>query len=288
MVRERNPKPRKQKMQQSEKLKNFPKVYYISLEESADRRQRLEDQFAEYGIKPTGIISKRWKESDDELVGSQVHTLNNGTKGSLVSHIKMIRKWYEETNDEWGFFCEDDLSLETVKYWNFTWDDLVKKIPENAQCVQMLMVTDNFGDFGFQVRRWDNWGATAYLLKRKHAERLVKSYCVSDKKFKVNLWTNQHREGAIFPLVENAIFAYHGDDYDGYFFDSMSVVYSIPLFVEDVWNCPTTFPNVDETGYDENLQTYPTAQKGQHYSSSLAVLAYWKAVYANNKAKNNE
>jgi len=270
---------------QSDKLKNLLKVYYISLEECADRRKNLEEQFAEYGITPTAIVSKRWKDVDDELTGSQIFTLNGGTKGCLVSHLKMIRKWYEETNDEWGFFCEDDLSLDTVKYWNFTWEDLMKRIPSNAVCVQMQVIATKFDTFDFQIRKWDNWGATAYLLRRNYAKRLVETYCVSEKKFNVDTWHDYYNKTPILPLVENAIFSYRGEHL-GEYYDSMPDVYSIPIFVEDVWKHPTTFPPIDEIGYDEKLLTYPTAQKAEHYNSSNAVLHYWRGVHAGSKGKN--
>lgn len=261
---------------QSDKLKNFPKVYYISLEGSEDRRKHLEEQFSKYSIYPIGVISKKWDESEDTLEGTLIHTLDKGTKGSLVSHIKMIHRWYEETNDEWGFFCEDDLSLETVKYWNFTWDEFAKTIPEDAMGLQMLTIRQDFDTFDIRKRRWDDWAATAYILKRKYVEILLKKYYVSKKHFKVEIY-NDRLSSHIQPLVENAIFDCIELD-NGVCFYVQDSMYTIPLLVEDVWKFDTTFIKCpeNEKKYKSLWKKVETHQKEQHYESAEIVLNYWK------------
>lgn len=285
MVRERNPSQRLLKVE-SNKLKNFPKVYYISLEESVERRKNLEDQFSQYGITPIPVISKRWSDSNDIVNGPCIWHLDDGTKGALVSHLKMLRRWYEETNDEYGFFCEDDLSLETVKYWNFTWEELIQRIPQDAMGIQMLIVTpDEFDTFDFKIRRWNDWAATAYLLKREYVERLVKRYCVSENEFYVEIF-DPYQNMQYWPLVENAVFKYMGE-YNGNFLYGPNVIYSIPLFIEDVWNFNSTFPNAPqdvELAVAQFLQKNThSEQKGGHFECSTTVLNYWK-----NKGKDNE
>ena len=254
---------------QSDKLKNFPKVYYISLEESVDRRENLEKQFAEYGITPTAIVSKRWAECDDVLKGLLVDGIDDGTKGALVSHIKMVKKWYEETNDEWGFFCEDDISLETVKYWDFTWNQFMDKVPKDAVGVQMLVITKNFETFDLRKRKspWynDDFGATAYILKRNYAKKIIDKYCVSDSEFKVELYYPPF-DSIFYPLVESSIFGLISKEEDGMFY-GFDFFYTIPLFVENVSNFSTTF--VDHIAPEKN-------QKEDHCESAIEVLNYWK------------
>ena len=133
------------------KLENFPSVYYVSLEECKDRQENIERQFAEYGITPTPIISKRFAESDDEITGKFLDQLNEGTTGCVISHLKAIRKWYEETDEDYAFFCEDDLSLETIPYWDFTWEEFIETIPENACCVQLLVIRKNYETFDLRL-----------------------------------------------------------------------------------------------------------------------------------------
>lgn len=274
MVRGKNQKQRVRKVQ-SDKLKNFPKVYYISLEECVDRRQSLEKQFSEYGIVPTGVISKKWKDSSDVVEGAFTDLLDGGTKGSLVSHMKMLQKWYEESTDEWGFFCEDDISLKTVAYWDFTWEEFMNRIPNDAMGLQLLTIRDNFDTFNIRKREWDDWGATAYILKRDYVELLMKNYCLFDNHFRIQIYdpkTNSY----IHPVVESAIFSFIGD-YQGSLFYANDSMYTMPLFVEDVWNFDTTFIKSPENEkFMSEWKKNNTHQKEQHYESAEIVLNYWK------------
>lgn len=236
------------------KLENFPSVYYVSLEESVDRQQNLEKQFAEYGITPKAVISKRYSESDDEITGKFLDQMNGGTIGCAVSHIKAIRRWYEETDEDYGFFCEDDLSLETIQYWDFTWEEFIETIPEDSLYVQLLVIRDNYETFEIRKKLWDDWAATAYILTRDYAKLLIDSYCRGEKKFHLEIpGVNNYA----VPLVENILF------------ETINKGGSvIPLFVEDIKFATTFSP--EEDGEVENNQ------KRGHYESRETVLNYWK------------
>jgi GR25 family glycosyltransferase involved in LPS biosynthesis len=242
------------KVMKKNKLENFPSVYYVSLEESVDRQQNLEKQFAEYGITPKAVISKRYSESDDEITGKFLDQMNGGTIGCAVSHIKAIRRWYEETDEDYGFFCEDDLSLETIQYWDFTWEEFIETIPEGSLYVQLLLIRDNYETFEIRKKLWDDWAATAYILTRDYAKLLIDSYCRGEKKFHLEIpGVNNYA----VPLVENILF--ETIDKGGS---------AIPLFVEDV-NFGTTFSPEEDKEVVNN-------QKGGHYEARETVLNYWK------------
>ena len=110
--------------------------------------------------------------------------MNPGTIGCAVSHLKAIKKWYDETDESYAFFCEDDLSLETVEYWNFTWEEFVESIPEDADCVQLLCLRESgsFSDFRFRRREWNDWSVTAYIITRDYAEKIIKNHKRNHKK----------------------------------------------------------------------------------------------------------
>ncbi len=236
------------------KLENFPSVYYVSLEESKDRQENLERQFAEYGITPTAILSKRYSESDDEITGKFLDQMNGGTIGCVVSHLKAIRKWYEETDEDYAFFCEDDLSLETVQYWDFTWEEFIETIPEDACRVQLLIIQENFETFDIHKRLWNDWAGTAYIITRNYAKTLVENYCLGEKRFHLELPGSRN---VLIPLLENVLFETLED-----------VCYSVPLFVEDV-RFSTTFSPEEDNEVVNN-------QKRGHYEARETVLNYWK------------
>jgi len=246
------------------KLENFPSVYYMSLEESKDRQENLEKQFAEYGITPTAIISKRFAESDDEITGKFLDQLNGGTMGCVVSHLKAIRKWYNETDEDCAFFCEDDLSLEPVKYWDFTWEEFIEILPEDLMCVQLIVIRNDYKTFSLRKREWDDWAATAYILTREYAKILVEHYCLGEKRFHLELPGSGN---VLTPLVENVLF----ETLEG-------VTHSIPLFVEDI--------EFDTTFSPEEDKDVKGSQKSGHIEAYHTVLNYWKNIMSQKKTLN--
>jgi len=230
------------------KLKEFPSVNYVSLEESIDRQMTLVNQFYEHGITNiNSVISKRFAESNDVVTGKYAYTLNDGTKGCVVSHLKAIKNWYENTDEDYGFFCEDDLSLETIQYWNFTWEEFIKKIPLDAECVQLLTIRGDFETFELRERQWNDWAATAYIITRDYAKMLIGIYIRND---------TYHLEvpnSDVMPLIENILFS--------------GKTYTAPLFVENI-EFSSTFVGSDDDVND--------GQKRDHYYAHETVLNYWK------------
>jgi FkbM family methyltransferase len=230
------------------KLKEFPSVNYVSLEESTDRQITLVNQFYEYGITNiNSVISKRFAESNDVVTGRSVHTLNDGTKGCVVSHLKAIQNWYENTDEDYGFFCEDDLSLETIQYWNFTWEEFIKKIPEDAECVQLLTIRGDFETFELRERQWNDWAATAYIITRDYAKTLIDTYIRNDT-YHLDVPNSE-----VMPLIENLLF--------------VGKTYTAPLFIENI-EFNSTF-----VGSDDDVNA---GQKRDHYYAHETVLNYWK------------
>lgn len=234
----------------NKKLDGIASVYYVSLEESQNRRDNLECQFEHYGIKPTGIISKRFAESNDVVTGKYVDTLNEGTKGCVVSHLKAIKDWYETKDDDYGFFCEDDLSLDTIDYWDFNWNDFIAKIPEDAECVQLLTIRKDYDTFDIRERYWDDWGATAYIVTRDYAKKLIDTYIKEDH-FHLEIPNSE-----VMPLIENILFA------------SVGKSYTYPLFVEEI-KFNSTFVGKDDDVND--------GQKNNHRVAHEKVLNWWKS-----------
>jgi FkbM family methyltransferase len=244
------------------KLEGFPSVYYLNLEESADRRKFLHNQFSKYDIQSiTPIISKRLKECDDIIEGEYVHTLTDQSKGSIVSHIKALHRWITTTNEDYVFICEDDVSFETVEYWNFTWNDFINHLPNDWEVVQLLVVRDDFKNkFEFRSRIWDDWALAAYIIRRDYAKKLVDRYYV-DGKFILNVSKDEY---ALQPIGENIIYT------------PSNHCYSVPLFVEEVYKFNTTL--IDENNFNGTKDGYDMidGQGKSHITSYHEVLNWHK------------
>jgi len=234
-------------------LELFPQINCVSLEESVTRREEILKQFKKYSIDDIVFItSKRYEESNDIIEGKQVHTLNGGTKGCCISHFKMIKNWLDTTGEDYGFFCEDDLSLETVQYWDNSWKEFVKTLPDDWDCVQLLTIRNNGLSLDIRERLWDDWGATAYILKRDYAKKIIETFCKNGK----YLLELPEPSSNIQPLIENLLF-------------TIGKTYTIPLFIENT-QFESTFVKTDT---DINAAT---SHKNNHIIAAQKVLQLWK------------
>ena len=230
------------------KLEGFPSVRYVTLKDDIVRQNLLTEQFEKYDITPIAIKSKRFSESDDIITGKYVGTLSEPTKGCIVSHLKMFKDWYYNTTEDYGFFCEDDLSLETVEYWNFTWEEFVHNLPEDWDAVQLLAIRGEFEKVCLRERYWDDWAITAYILKREYVKQIIDHYCIRET------YHLEVKNSEIMPIGESL------------FFINFGKVYTCPLFVENT--------KIDSTNLNDT--ELENGQKPNHHFSSEYISNWWK------------
>ncbi len=209
-------------------------------------------QFAKHGVTElVPHIFKRYHECGHKLSGGFVHDLHENSKGPVTSHIKAIKRWFDSTDDDYAFFCEDDLSLETVDYWNFTWGEFLERLPGDWECVQLTWVRPYPTKVELRERLPEDWNAAAYLMKRCYANKLLESYYVDGEEFNLDI-----RDTDLIPIVENVLFR------------NIGRVYNAPVFLEDVTNVKSTYFGKD-----------PTEVNGQgeyHWDSHEWVLGWWR------------
>jgi hypothetical protein len=252
------------------KLKGIPSIHCISLEESEERRKFFVNQFKEYGVehKISFHISERFGEVKETLEFEEGFEDKScdGNKSIFVAHLKNIKNWYDSTTEEYALFCEDDLSLHPVKYWNFTWEDLIEHLPSDWECVQLTYTGETFHEdlIRLQKRRWYFWGIQAFLVKREYAKKLLDTYYRHDR--------------IIMKIQDTEPYYYKGYDFfpdfhrypyaESLLLRGIGNVYALPILAEDV-NFPATF-------FLNNPDFYKEKQKPGHFESYRIALNWWK------------
>jgi hypothetical protein len=248
----------------SEKLKNFPSVNYTSLRESVDRRAYMQNQFDHYGITKTNIyITERFEKIANHvqvtgtgLLAPQVQT----QMGTIISHINLLRNWYVSTDEEYAIFCEDDVSFESIKHWNFTWEQFVQNLPEPWNCIQLTKVMMPYcnpageSDLSLKITRGRWWGAYS-LLRRPYVKFLLDKVCQGYNGYQLDLID---LDGVPYgPIIENLLYLQAGG------------IFNFPMLVEDA--------SIDTTFHNKNKITVGVerANDAQYWSHRL-VAEQWR------------
>ena len=166
------------------KLQGIGPIYYVNLDGQPERKQYMEDQFEYWEIKNYERISAYDGREDDLshiVKGRYPEHMTAGEIGCVTSHLKAIKHWYETSDSPYAIMMEDDVSLDLVRFWNFSWRDFYCRIPYDWDVVQIAIICT--GDVHVKIhKRFVNEFSTAcYIINRHHAEKLIRLHCRGDK-----------------------------------------------------------------------------------------------------------
>lgn len=166
------------------KLKNIPHIYWINLDREVQRREYMESQFRYWEIENHTRISAYDAVDDDAssyLKGRIPDNVSQNELGCCLSHLKAIKHFYENTNDDYCLILEDDVNMNIVKYWNFTWVDFFSLIPYDWDCVQLTTICTGDIHVKLHLKFINDFSAAIYLITRHHAEKLMRLHVRGDK-----------------------------------------------------------------------------------------------------------
>jgi GR25 family glycosyltransferase involved in LPS biosynthesis len=173
------------------KLKNFGPVYLINLKDHKHRLKNAKSEFKKYEIENYTVIEAvDGRKSDlSEIVYGDYPNLKPTEIGCITSHIKAIKHWLDTSDSDYAIIMEDDFSFDTVEYWQWNWDYVIKNIPQNADIVQFVMIQNEPIKFNLHKKMPFNpktkmeysWSTACYLIKREYARSLIKEHIRGDK-----------------------------------------------------------------------------------------------------------
>eukprot|EP00746_Dinoflagellata_sp_MGD_P042041 gnl/MRDRNA2_/MRDRNA2_201753_c0_seq1.p1 gnl/MRDRNA2_/MRDRNA2_201753_c0~~gnl/MRDRNA2_/MRDRNA2_201753_c0_seq1.p1 ORF type:complete len:359 (-),score=49.21 gnl/MRDRNA2_/MRDRNA2_201753_c0_seq1:513-1493(-) len=106
--------------------------------------------------------------------------------GCCLSHLRAVKYFIEKTEHDKLLIMEDDVDLSTVNYWNFTWNDLMNRLPSDYDAIQFTVINDLEVFMSLHKRFASDRSAAAYMISRHHAERLYHFFIHGDK-FRLDL-----------------------------------------------------------------------------------------------------
>jgi GR25 family glycosyltransferase involved in LPS biosynthesis len=232
------------------KLSGLHPIYYLNLDGQPERRNYMEKQFKYWGIEDYTRISAYDGRVDDLghlIIGPYPDNMTSGEIGCVTSHLKAIQHWLETSDSDTALFMEDDIDLQTVSYWNFTWDEFYNKLPYNWDCVQLAIICTGPLYANLHRRFVNDFSTACYLMTRDYAKKLVK-YHISKDKYKLDNGVKPR------PVADDLIY-------------NSGNTFAIPLFLYRIALGSSIHP--------EHIDVF-------HKQNHDGILNYWKTQGASN------
>jgi hypothetical protein len=241
------------------KLKNMPHIFYLNLDKREDRKQYIEKQFKLLNIKNfTRISADRfsvetfnvWKNKITPKPINEIPRLS-----TLLNHLQIIIDWHDSNSSEYCIIAEDDVNFLSAKFWPFTWEYFVSRLPCNWDCVQLHVIGEYFVPMGLSNRFNNNHSAACYLINRRFSSKLKQMHYDNDRfKFYKNYgydktWPEYHYQSADFIPYE------------------VGVTYTFPLFI---------------TNSDFISDSYVDSKNIMCKKSDLVTFSWWKKLKESN------
>jgi len=172
------------KNKSAHKLQGLPAIYWLNLDADTDRRFYMEEQFKYWQVDNHTRISgydAREDDASDYLKGRIPDNVTQAELGCCMSHLKAIKHFYEETNDDYCMILEDDVDFSTVKHWNFTWQEFIGLAPYNWDCLQLTTICTGDIHVKLHLKFINDFSAAVYLITRHHAAKVLKNHMRGDK-----------------------------------------------------------------------------------------------------------
>ncbi len=170
------------------KLKNIGPIYYLNLDGQPDRKKYMEDQFKYWEIENYERISAydgRNDDLSDIIKGRYPENMSSGEIGCTTSHLKAIKHWYETSDSAYAIIMEDDVDLQLINYWDFTWSQFYSKIPYDWDVIQLAIICTGPLHVTLHKRFVNDFSTACYMITRHHAEKLIKHH-IRDGKYKLD------------------------------------------------------------------------------------------------------
>tara|TARA_R100001594_G_scaffold38430_2_gene69592 strand:- start:186 stop:1013 length:828 start_codon:yes stop_codon:yes gene_type:complete len=162
------------------KLKGIGPIYCINLDGQPERWEYMENQFKYWEIEDyTRISAYDGREDDlsDIISGRYPEMMSSGEIGCTTSHLKAMKHFLDNSDAPYAVMMEDDCDLDLVRYWNFTWADLVAHFPYDWDVIQMAIICTGDLHVRLHKRFVNDFSTACYVITRDHAEKLVRLHC---------------------------------------------------------------------------------------------------------------
>jgi hypothetical protein len=223
-------------------------IYWINLDRRPDRKDHMEKLLVNNKENNFRIQAIDYKNKFYPYTVIQHHKLNGGEHGCTCSHIKALLYFLENSNDDFCFIAEDDLSNEYSQYWQER--HFIYLTSHDYEILQLQTTSDTFNNNELIPEKKSNSGTTFYRISRNMADKIITNH-FNKEKLTINLSNHSH------PVADHLIWNY-GD------------TYLLPMF---------TYLNVKDSDTSESNSNMNDYWNNFFQNAKNKYLSMWKNIH---------
>lgn len=159
------------------------RYYFINLDTATSRREKIIKEFEEHHVAYRRV----------NAINSEHNNKCSREAACHRSHMKAIQDFVENSDDDYGIICEDDLVFDYKEYWKYAPDELLDHAPNDVGAVQLCVIytpiskPDNPWHKQEEFFPWGTINSVgsclAYIIKRDCAKQLLTYFETGNRKF---------------------------------------------------------------------------------------------------------
>ncbi len=183
-------------------------IYWINLDRSTDRRQRMEAMFQDpvfYNVPIIRIKAVDGKASNIDTIlnanfeGMQPDKFTKVEYACTLSHINAIRE-FSKTNYKTALIMEDDMTLEYKPYWKKSVKQVMNNAPSDWEILSLTYITNKLPKDLYSPSI-NMYSAGAYIIKNN-------GLSIFDNKVKLKPNMQHTSDNYVFNIIKTYFYKY--------------------------------------------------------------------------------
>jgi GR25 family glycosyltransferase involved in LPS biosynthesis len=188
-------------------LQNCPKFFYINLNRSPERKERMEKMFTEYNLR-----FERIEAIDGNNLMNWDERLSKYEQGCTLSHLKAIENFYN-SGEDFGIICEDDMTLEFLPYWKSPIQNVIKEAPNDWE-IMLLGYIIFPSNYRYLQKLYNPFiplvynSTISYLINRKGAEKILSRHNLQNPNLEKYTKIRPVADVILYDIVKTYVYKY--------------------------------------------------------------------------------
>lgn len=188
-------------------------IYWINLDRSQDRRQRMNQVFQDPIFNGVEII--RFSAIDcaiedlDKYISNTDRPQTKVEYCCLLSHMECIRLFSQQSKHKNAIIMEDDVTLDYKEHWKNNIAEVMKQAPLGWECLMLAYMSNNIPNDLYTYNQDNHWSCLSYVVPLNSAKKIIDDcYDWTSGKYMFDPYISHEADKYIFLKLVTYVYRY--------------------------------------------------------------------------------